>query len=59
MILISVILTVLNEGESIRRLLDSLAAQTRKPDEIVIADGYPDKMAMEFLKEAKIRVRTI
>jgi dCMP deaminase len=25
--------------------------------EIVIADGYPDKMAMEFLKEAKIRVR--
>jgi len=27
--------------------------------EIVILDGYPDKMAMEFLKEAKIRVRKI
>jgi dCMP deaminase len=25
--------------------------------EIVIGDGYPDKMAMEFLKEAKIKIR--
>ena len=28
-------------------------------DEIVIADGYPDKMAMDFLKKAKIKVRKI
>jgi dCMP deaminase len=27
--------------------------------EIVILDGYPDKMAMEFLKEGGIKVRTI
>jgi dCMP deaminase len=27
--------------------------------EIVIADGYPDKMAMDFLKEAKIKLRTL
>jgi dCMP deaminase len=27
--------------------------------EIVIASGYPDKMAMKFLKEAKIKVRHI
>jgi dCMP deaminase len=27
--------------------------------EVVISDGYPDKMAMEFLKEAKIKVRKI
>lgn len=27
--------------------------------EIVIADGYPDKMAMEFFKEAGIKVKTI
>jgi dCMP deaminase len=27
--------------------------------EIVIAAGYPDKMAMDFLKEAKIKVRKI
>ena len=28
-------------------------------NEIVIADGYPDKMAMDFLKEAKIKVRKV
>ena len=27
--------------------------------EIVILDGYPDKMAMQFLKEAKIKIRTL
>jgi glycosyltransferase involved in cell wall biosynthesis len=36
---ISVVMTVLNEGEAIRTVLDSLTAQTRPPDEIVIADG--------------------
>jgi glycosyltransferase involved in cell wall biosynthesis len=35
----AVISTVLNEGEAIRRLMDSLAAQTRLPDEVVIVDG--------------------
>lgn len=37
--MITVIVTVLNEGESIRRLMDSLVAQSRQPDEIVIVDG--------------------
>lgn len=36
---VSVILTVLNEGEAIHGLLASLAAQTRPPDEVVVADG--------------------
>ena len=27
--------------------------------EIVIAQGYPDKMAMDFLKQAKIKIRKI
>jgi len=27
--------------------------------EIIIAEGYPDKMAMEFLKAAKIKVRIL
>lgn len=36
---VSVIATVLNEGEAIGRLLDSLADQTRPPDEVVIVDG--------------------
>jgi glycosyltransferase involved in cell wall biosynthesis len=36
---VSVIATVLNEAESIGPLLDSLAAQSRLPDEVVIVDG--------------------
>jgi glycosyltransferase involved in cell wall biosynthesis len=36
---VTVISTVLNEGEAVRRLLDSLLAQTRHPDEVVIVDG--------------------
>ncbi len=36
---VSVIATVYNEQGSILRLLDSLAAQTRPPDEVVICDG--------------------
>ncbi len=36
---VSVIATVLNEGESIKTLMDSLAAQTRLPDEVIIVDG--------------------
>jgi dCMP deaminase len=27
--------------------------------EIIITDGYPDKMAMDFLKQAKIKVRKV
>jgi dCMP deaminase len=27
--------------------------------EIVIADGYPDKMALEFLRQAKIKIRNL
>lgn len=38
-ITVAVIATVLNEGESIRGLLETLAAQTRMPDEVVIVDG--------------------
>ncbi len=59
----SVICTVLNEGESIRRLMDSLVAQTRQPDEIVIVDGgsqdntvailqsYADRLPLRVLVE--------
>ncbi|MFZ4815297.1 MAG: glycosyltransferase [Phototrophicaceae bacterium] len=36
---VSVLITVYNEGESVHALMDSLAAQTRAPDEIVIVDG--------------------
>ncbi len=36
---VSVICTLLNEGKSVHKLLDSLARQTRLPDEIVFVDG--------------------
>lgn len=39
MMKVSVICTVLNEGQAIHKLLDSLAQQTRRPDEIIIVDG--------------------
>lgn len=36
---LAVAITVLNEGESIRRLLDSLIRQTRRPSAVIICDG--------------------
>jgi glycosyltransferase involved in cell wall biosynthesis len=36
---VSVVATVLNEAQSLPRLLDSLAAQSRQPDEVIICDG--------------------
>ncbi len=36
---LAVAITVLNEGDSIRRLLDSLIRQTCRPDAIIICDG--------------------
>lgn len=36
---VSVVVTVLNEGMAIHRLLDSLVAQTRRPDEVIVVDG--------------------
>jgi glycosyltransferase involved in cell wall biosynthesis len=37
--LVSVVVTVLNEASSLQKLLDSLATQTRWPDEVVVCDG--------------------
>jgi len=36
---VSLVLTVLNEAASLPALLDSLATQTRPPDEVVVCDG--------------------
>jgi glycosyltransferase involved in cell wall biosynthesis len=48
---ISVICTVLNEGESIRRLMDSLVVQSRPPDEVVIVDGGSHDNTVAVLQE--------
>ncbi len=58
---VTVIATVLNEGESIRRLLDSLVAQTRQPDEVVIVDGGSRDTTVavihEYADRLPVRVR--
>ena len=54
---VSVICTVLNEGESIRRLMDSLVAQTRTPDEVVIVDGGSSDNTVAILDEYRDRLR--
>ncbi len=50
---ISVIATVLNEGESLRPMLDSLIFQTQLPDEVVICDGGSADNTLEILEEYK------
>ncbi|MGB0383859.1 MAG: glycosyltransferase [Ardenticatenaceae bacterium] len=36
---VSLIFTLLNEGEDVRKLMESLLRQTRLPDEVVVVDG--------------------
>jgi glycosyltransferase involved in cell wall biosynthesis len=50
---VSVIVTVLNEGEAIRPLLDSLIQQSRLADEIVVCDGGSSDHTLEILNEYK------
>ncbi len=47
---ISLILTVLNEARSLPRLLDSIATQTRAPDEIIIVDGGSTDGTIDLLR---------
>jgi len=57
---ISVVATVLNEAQSLSRLLDSLAAQTRLPDEVVFCDGGSTDGTLPLLKaESRLPLRVI
>jgi glycosyltransferase involved in cell wall biosynthesis len=46
---ITLIVTVLNEARSLPALLDSIAAQTRQPDEVIICDGGSSDNTIELL----------
>ncbi|MBI3943722.1 MAG: glycosyltransferase [Chloroflexi bacterium] len=46
---VSVITTVFNEADTILRLLESLAIQTRRPDEVIIVDGGSKDGTIEML----------
>ncbi|MBN1886924.1 MAG: glycosyltransferase [Thermoflexales bacterium] len=57
---ISVIVTVKNEARNLPRLLDSLAAQTLQPDEVVICDGGSVDGGLELLRaEKRLPLRVI
>lgn len=47
---VSVIATVYNEAGSVERLLESLATQTRLPDEVIICDGGSSDGTPEILE---------
>jgi glycosyltransferase involved in cell wall biosynthesis len=63
-VVVSLVCTVLNEGESIRPLMESVLAQTRIPDEILFVDGgsrddtvsilqgYTDRLPLRVIVEA-------
>ena len=46
-------MTVKDEADSIQRLLDSLAAQTLQPDEVVVCDGGSTDGTVELLRAEK------
>ncbi|MGQ9904395.1 MAG: glycosyltransferase [Anaerolineae bacterium] len=57
---VSLVFTVLNESASLPALLDSIAAQTRLPDEVVACDGGSDDETVDLLRaEARFSVRVI
>jgi len=57
---VSVVATVLNEAGSLPRLLDSLAIQTRLPDEVVICDGGSTDGTLPLLEaESCLSLRVI
>lgn len=48
---VSVVVTVLNEDQSIHKLLDSLVAQTHRPDEVVVVDGGSIDQTLAILED--------
>ncbi|MBE9507765.1 MAG: glycosyltransferase [Chloroflexi bacterium] len=57
---VSVVVTVLNEANSLPQLLDSLSAQTRCPDEVVICDGGSTDSTLQLLEaESRLPLRVI
>jgi glycosyltransferase involved in cell wall biosynthesis len=57
---VSVVATVLNEASHLPRLLDSLAAQTRPPEEVIICDGGSTDATLSLLEaEERLPLRVI
>jgi glycosyltransferase involved in cell wall biosynthesis len=56
---VSLIVTVKNEAAALPRLLDSILAQTRPPDEVVIADGGSSDGTKQILAEYARRLNLV
>jgi len=57
---VTLVFTVLNEADSLPMLLDSIAAQTRRPDEVVVCDGGSSDDTVRLLRnEARFDIRVI
>jgi glycosyltransferase involved in cell wall biosynthesis len=57
---VTLVSTVMNESSSIGRLLDSIAAQTRQPDEVIICDGGSTDNTLDLLRaEQRFPLRAI
>ena len=56
---ISVVVTVRNDRDGLRELLPALAAQTEKPDEIVIVDGGSIDRTLDAVVGFDLPIRTI
>jgi glycosyltransferase involved in cell wall biosynthesis len=57
---VTLIITVLNEARSLPTLLDSIAAQTRLPDEVIVCDGGSSDHTIELLRsESRFALRVI
>lgn len=54
---VSLIMTVLNEAHSLPALLDSLASQTRPPDQVVVVDGGSRDGTLALLHAEQARAR--
>jgi glycosyltransferase involved in cell wall biosynthesis len=57
---VSLIVTVLNEARSLPTLLDSIAAQTHLPDEVIVCDGGSSDNTIDLLRsEGRFPLRVI
>ncbi|GFP24349.1 hypothetical protein HKBW3S09_01816, partial [Candidatus Hakubella thermalkaliphila] len=53
---VSLVTTILNEEKTLPEFIDSLLAQTRRPEEVIVVDGGSKDRTFEILKSYADRV---
>lgn len=54
---VSLITTVRNEEEAIKKFLDSVSIQTKKPDEIIIVDAFSTDDTVDIIKSYPLKIK--